>query len=210
MSNLGRYAHKSYNIGYKANGKLQILDESFEDEDEEETEFQTVVLGNIGTLLRAKNKFSMLRKNLIGAKAFIIGNSDINGENESSSDEDDDVGRNVTVFFKMSEQHKETVLKKAMLTLVKQAMAEVQRKKTLFAEAANSLIIGEGLDNQDEVEKKEEVPIVSASHSPSPSEDEGETPDPPKFPTLPPYNYKELKTIHYAKFFTSCIFTPEQ
>ena len=50
--------------------------------------------------------------------------------------------------------------------------------------------------------------VQGASHSES--ETDPNKPTPPEITVLPPFNYKAVKTIHYAKFFTSCIFTAEQ
>lgn len=149
----------------------------------------------------------MFKNSMKLAKAFVVGDSDIKGE-ESSSDEEDDYGKNVNVFFFDSEQKKEQILKETMVKLIKQVKKKMEEDR-LAKEQQD--IQGEGLENQD-FNGSEEEPliddVVSASHSPS--EDEKDIPKPPFKPILPPYNYKELKTLHYAKFFTSCIFTPEQ
>jgi hypothetical protein len=81
---------------------LHILDESVE-LDEEPSEFETVVLSNITSILRAKNKFKALSRSIKQAKAFVVGNSDIKDNESSSSDEDADIGKNVNVFFFDSE-----------------------------------------------------------------------------------------------------------
>jgi chemotaxis methyl-accepting protein methylase len=57
------------------------LDESFE-HDEEPGELETIVLKNVVTLIRAKNKFKMLRNGLSSlkmSKAFFVGDGSING-----------------------------------------------------------------------------------------------------------------------------------
>lgn len=83
------------------------MDESFEAE-EEPSEFETVVIKNLATMMRAKDKFKKFTKSMKYAKAFIIGDSDIkNGSESSSDDEDERVERSVTVFFLDSEQKKE-------------------------------------------------------------------------------------------------------
>lgn len=96
-----------------------------------------------------------------------------------------------------------------MVKLIGNVKQQIEEDR-IAKELAEKTIHGEDLENQDDAVSEEEPliddDVVSASHSPSEDEDIRA----PEKPVLPPYNYKELKTIHYAKFFTSCIFTPEQ
>ena len=211
QTNLLRYAHKSYNVGYKENGQLGILDQSLDHEDQEE--FQDVVMSNLTSILKSKNKFKALTKGFKEAKAFIIyGNSDIKNESSSSEDELDAGGKNVNVFFDDSEQGKEKTLKKAIATLFKSVMKMKQDEAEAEAEAQRQKELEEKLIQGEESQNSEEEPMLDdvqgASHSES--ETDPNKPTPPEITVLPPFNYKAVKTIHYAKFFTSCIFTAEQ
>lgn len=82
------------------------------------------------------------------------------------------------------------------------AEAEARRLKEL----EEKLIQGE--NSQDSEEEPMIDDVQGASHSEP--ESDGDKPSPPEITVLPPFNYKAVKTIHYAKFFTSCIFTAEQ
>ena len=118
----------------------------------------------------------------------------------SSSSEEDYRDTNLSIFYDHSESAKMKSLHKAMRIILDQAIEEFKRKK-------KEEVIGEELDNSEEEKIAEEETIEE-----EPVEEEKEKsvdlPQPPNFPVNPPYNYKELKTIHYAKFFTSCLFTP--
>lgn len=89
-------------------------------------------------------------------------------------------------------------------------LKQVKKKTKDDKKVEEQSIQGEGLDNEDDVVSEEE-PMVEVDDVVSAIEtDEDNQLKPPEKPILPPYNYKELKTIHYAKFLTSCLFTPEQ
>ena len=102
---------------------------------EDQEEFQDVVMSNLTTILKSKNKLKALTKGFKEAKAFIIyGNSEI--KDESSSSEDDDIGgKNVNVFFDDSEQGKEKTLKKAIAQLFKNVMKQKKEEAEAEAEA---------------------------------------------------------------------------
>lgn len=86
-------------MGYKENGQLGILDQSLDHEDQEE--FQDVVMSNLSTILKSKNKLKALTRGFKEAKAFIRYGR-VDPESSSSEDELDAGGKNVNVFFKDS------------------------------------------------------------------------------------------------------------
>jgi hypothetical protein len=102
------------------------LDQSIEDK-EEPTEFETVVT-NLGSILKAKNKFMLLNRAIKNSRAFIVGDSSLKGDS-SSSEEDYEMNRKLSVFFLDSDQKREKDLKLAMRILVKSVIETMEKEK---------------------------------------------------------------------------------